>query len=42
MYGEKEKCNYAMGLAGETGEVVDLMKKWIHHGHPMGRKGRIN
>lgn len=27
--------NYAMGLAGEGGEVIDLLKKVIHHGHPM-------
>lgn len=27
------KSNYAMGLAGESGEVVDLIKKWVHHGH---------
>jgi NTP pyrophosphatase (non-canonical NTP hydrolase) len=27
--------NYALGLAGETGEVVDLIKKYVYHGHPM-------
>jgi NTP pyrophosphatase (non-canonical NTP hydrolase) len=27
--------NYAMGLSGESGEVVDLLKKVVHHGHPM-------
>jgi NTP pyrophosphatase (non-canonical NTP hydrolase) len=27
------KSNYAMGLSGETGEVVDLIKKEVHHGH---------
>lgn len=27
--------NYSMGLAGESGEVIDLLKKVIHHGHPM-------
>lgn len=27
--------NYAMGLAGEAGEVVDLLKKWVHHQHPI-------
>lgn len=25
--------NYAMGLAGESGEVVDLLKKSVYHGH---------
>ncbi len=25
--------NYAMGLAGESGEVVDQLKKVIFHGH---------
>lgn len=31
-------CNYAMGLAGESGEVVDLVKKQIHHGHSANRE----
>ena len=31
---ELDICNYAMGLSGETGEVVDLLKKVIHHNHP--------
>lgn len=26
-------CNYAMGLSGEAGEVTDLIKKQIFHGH---------
>lgn len=26
-------CNASMGLAGETGELVDLFKKMIHHHH---------
>jgi NTP pyrophosphatase (non-canonical NTP hydrolase) len=32
---EMDVSNYCMGLAGETGEVVDLLKKVIHHGHPL-------
>lgn len=31
------KCNYSMGLSGEAGELVDLMKKEIHHEHPEDR-----
>lgn len=27
----------AMGLAGECGEVVDLIKKHVHHGAPFDR-----
>lgn len=27
-------ANMAMGLAGESGELVDLMKKVLFHGHP--------
>ena len=26
-------CNWAMGLSGETGEAVDMLKKAIHHQH---------
>ena len=25
--------NWSMGLAGEAGEVVDYLKKVVHHGH---------
>ena len=25
----------SMGLAGEAGEVVDLLKKHLYHGHPL-------
>jgi len=28
----------AMGLAGETGEVVDALKKWVGHDHPFDRE----
>ena len=28
-------CNWSMGLAGETGELVDLLKKHVHHGHEL-------
>lgn len=30
-----EMLNYAMGVAGETGEVVEAMKKLAFHGHGM-------
>lgn len=35
---DSAKSNYAMGLAGETGEVVDLIKKWVHHKHPENKE----
>lgn len=27
--------NYSMGLAGEAGEVIDVLKKFVHHGHTL-------
>ncbi|RKD26829.1 hypothetical protein BEP19_15960 [Ammoniphilus oxalaticus] len=34
--------NYAMGLAGEAGEVVDLLKKHVHHGHKLDREALVS
>jgi NTP pyrophosphatase (non-canonical NTP hydrolase) len=31
--GQDQIVNYALGLAGETGETVDFIKKWMFHGH---------
>jgi NTP pyrophosphatase (non-canonical NTP hydrolase) len=27
----------SMGLAGESGEVIDYLKKWVGHGHELDR-----
>ena len=35
MNGEGGIPNWAMGLAGEAGEAVDLLKKHVYHGHPL-------
>ena len=33
-------ANFALGLAGESGEVVDEIKKYLYHGHDLD-KGKI-
>lgn len=30
--------NWSMGLAGETGEVVDYLKKCVFHGHDLDKE----
>ena len=30
--------NAALGLAGESGEFCDVIKKYLHHGHDLGRE----
>lgn len=30
--------NSVMGLCGESGEVIDIVKKHISHGHPLNRE----
>lgn len=36
-----DMCNWCLGLAGEAGEFVDLVKKNIFHGHPHERHNMI-
>lgn len=35
-------ANYSMGLAGETGEVIDHLKKFIFHDHPINEEKVLN
>lgn len=30
--------NSALGLAGESGECCDIIKKWLHQGHPLDKE----
>lgn len=32
---DDQMANAAMGLAGEVGETVDMLKKHLFHGHPL-------
>lgn len=32
---DQELVNYALGLAGETGEVIDHIKKYVYHKHEL-------
>ena len=34
---EDAMINYSMGLVGESGEVIDLLKKSLFHGHELDR-----
>ena len=34
--------NGVMGLCGESGEVIDLVKKHVSHGHPLNREKIID
>ena len=33
--------NSVMGLCGESGEAIDIVKKWLAHGHPLDREKLI-
>jgi len=35
---QKTLTNTALGLAGESGEVADIIKKTFYHGHPLDRE----
>ena len=30
--------NSVMGLCGESGEAIDIVKKWLAQGHPLDRE----
>jgi NTP pyrophosphatase (non-canonical NTP hydrolase) len=36
--GDKPLAVMALGIAGEAGEVAEIVKKYIGHGHPMDRE----
>jgi NTP pyrophosphatase (non-canonical NTP hydrolase) len=38
----KDNCNYALGLVSESGEVGDIIKKYVFHGHSLDRMELMN
>jgi NTP pyrophosphatase (non-canonical NTP hydrolase) len=40
--GRELLINSVMGLCGESGEVIDLVKKHVSHGHPLNREKLID
>ena len=38
---EQVLLNSVMGLCGEAGECIDLVKKWQFHGHPLEKEKLI-
>ena len=34
-------CNGVMGLCGEAGEAIDIVKKHLYHGHDLDREALI-
>lgn len=40
--GRELLINSVMGLCGESGEVIDLVKKNVSHGHPLNREKLID
>jgi len=34
---EDRLANFALGVAGESGEIADYLKKVLFHGHPLDR-----
>ena len=39
---ESSLPNAALGLAGETGELVDIIKKYLYHGHEYNRENVVS
>ena len=38
LHGEEMLINGVMGLCGEAGETIDLVKKYLHQGHELNRE----
>lgn len=41
MNANSDLANMGLGLGGETGEVLEILKKHLYHGHPLDKEALV-